>query len=119
MTSIATSRPSWRPGTVDNLAVQAIHEYVFAALESEVPPWFAQTFRRFNEIGDLTDTGRRRMPAMMRGADGRYLALTRRQLDIIRMASGLSSLEQTRDPLGQPPRLYHESRSDRTASLNL
>jgi hypothetical protein len=95
--------PIMAPGTVDNLAVQAIHEYVFAALESEVPPWFAQTFRRFNEIGDLTDTGRRRMPAMMRGADGRYLALTRRQLDIIRMASGLISLEQPAPARATPP----------------
>jgi hypothetical protein len=72
-------------------------------LESGVPPWFAQTFRRFNEIGDLTDAGRRRMPAMMRGADGRYLALTRRQLDIIRTASDLSSLEQSAPAQTNPP----------------
>ena len=91
------------PTTVDNLAVQAIHEYVFGALESGVPPWFAETFRRFDEIGDLTNTGRRRMPAMMRGADGRYLALTRRQLDIIRMASGLSSLEKSAPAPASPP----------------
>jgi hypothetical protein len=95
--------PIMAPSTVDNLAVQAIHEYVFGGLESGVPPWFAETFRRFNEIGDLTDTGRRRMPAMMRGADGRYLALTRRQLDIIRMASGLSSLEKSPPAPTAPP----------------
>jgi hypothetical protein len=95
--------PIMAPGTVDNLAVQAIHENVFAALESGVPPWFAETFRRFDEIGDLTDSGRRRMPAMMRGADGRYLALTRRQIDIIRTASGLSSLEKSGSPLKAPP----------------
>jgi hypothetical protein len=95
--------PIMAPSTVDNLAVQAIHENVFAALEGEVPPWFAETFRRFNEIGDLTDTGRRRMPAMMRGADGRYLALTRRQLDIIRMASGLNSLERSGSAPTAPP----------------
>jgi hypothetical protein len=95
--------PIMAPGTVDNLAIQAIHEHVFGALESGVPPWFAETFRRFDEIGDLTDAGRRRMPAMMRGADGRYLALTRRQLDIIRLAAGLSSLEKPAPTATTPP----------------
>jgi hypothetical protein len=70
--------------TVDALAVQAVHENLFAVLQAQAPPWFAQAFREYLEIGDLSDSGRRRMPAMMRGADGRYLTLTRRQLDTIR-----------------------------------
>jgi hypothetical protein len=39
--------------------------------------------RRYDEIGDLSTTGRRKMPALMRGADGRYMALTRRQTDSV------------------------------------
>lgn len=78
--------PIMATGTVDNLAVQAVHENLLSVLEAQVPPWFAQAFREYVEVGDLTDAGRRRMPAMMRGADGRYLALSRRQLDTIRKA---------------------------------
>ena len=40
--------------------------------------------RQPEEVGDLTDKGRRKMPAMMRGADARYLTLTRRQIDKIK-----------------------------------
>jgi hypothetical protein len=78
--------PIMPPGGVDTLAVQMVHENIFSVLEAEAPPWFAQAFRHYLEIGDLSDPGRRRMPAMMRGADGRYLALTRRQFDTIRKA---------------------------------
>jgi hypothetical protein len=78
--------PIMPPGSVDSLAVQMVHENIFSVLEAQAPPWFAQAFRHYLEIGDLSDPGRRRMPAMMRGADGRYLALTRRQFDTIRKA---------------------------------
>lgn len=78
--------PIMPPSSVDSLTVQAVHENIFSVLEAQLPPWFAQAFRHYLEIGDLSDPGRRRMPAMMRGADGRYLALTRRQLDTIRKA---------------------------------
>jgi hypothetical protein len=78
--------PIMPPGVVDSLAVQLVHENIFSVLETQAPPWFAQAFRHYLEVGDLSDPGRRRMPAMMRGADGRYLALTRRQLDTIRKA---------------------------------
>lgn len=40
--------------------------------------------RNFDEIGDLSNKGRRKMPALMRGADARYLTLTRQQVDLIR-----------------------------------
>ena len=52
------------------------------ALRSGAAPWFADVLRDYDEIGDLTDRGRRKMPAMMRGADGRHLTLTRRQVAI-------------------------------------
>jgi hypothetical protein len=69
---------------VDNLSVVALHQSVLAALKSGTPSWFADVLRQPEEIGDLSDKGRRKMPAMMRGADARYLTLTRRQIDIIR-----------------------------------
>jgi hypothetical protein len=69
---------------VDNLSVVALHQSVLAALKSGTPPWFADVLRQPEEVGDLSDKGRRKMPAMMRGADARYLTLTRRQIDMIR-----------------------------------
>src|SRR5260221_4275152 len=76
--------PIMAPTLVDNLAVVALHQGIFAALRSGTRPWFVDVLRLPEEVGDLTDKGRRKMPAMMRGADGRYLALTRRQIDTIR-----------------------------------
>ena len=79
--------PIMAPTIVDNLAVLALHQQVFAALRSGSRPWFVDVLRLPEEIGDLTDKGRRKMPAMMRGADGRYLTLTRRQIDMVRKAA--------------------------------
>jgi hypothetical protein len=78
---------------VDNLSVVALHQTVLTALKSGTPAWFADVLRHPDEIGDLSDKGRRKMPAMMRGADARYLTLTRRQIDMIRksVARGLFS----------------------------
>lgn len=39
--------------------------------------------RRPEDVGDLSDDQRRRMPALMRGADGRHLALTLRNLRLV------------------------------------
>lgn len=79
--------PIMAPTTVDNLAIVALHQSIFAALRSGTRPWFVDALRQPEEVGDLTDKGRRKMPAMMRGADARYLTLTRRQIDIIRKAA--------------------------------
>jgi hypothetical protein len=79
--------PIMAPTLVDNLAILALHQGIFAALRSGTRPWFLDALRQPEEIGDLTDKGRRKMPAMMRGADGRYLTLTRRQIDKIRKAA--------------------------------
>jgi hypothetical protein len=68
---------------VDNLALRALHERVFAALSAGGAPWFQDALRRPEEIGDLSDATRRKMPALMRGADGRDLTLTRRQIDLV------------------------------------
>jgi hypothetical protein len=72
---------------VDNRAILALHQTILTALRSGTGAWFADTLRKPDEIGDLSDIGRRKMPAMMRGADGRYLTLTRRQINTIIRAS--------------------------------
>jgi hypothetical protein len=66
---------------VDNLAVRTLHERIYTALKSGSAPWFDQVLRRPEEVGDLSDKGRRKMPPMLRGAESRCLALTRRQID--------------------------------------
>ncbi|MFZ6654328.1 hypothetical protein [Undibacterium sp. TJN19] len=68
---------------VDNLALRALHERVFSALSAGGAPWFAQVLRQPEEIGDLSATTLRKMPALMRGADGRSLTLTRRHIDMV------------------------------------
>jgi hypothetical protein len=79
--------PVMASSLVDNLAVRALHERVYAALLSGSAPWFAQVLRKPEEVGDLSDKGRRKMPPMLRGADGRGLALTRRQSNKIIQAA--------------------------------
>lgn len=69
---------------VDTVALEQLHMSLLVALRSGAAPWFADVLRRYDEVGDLSDFGRRKMPAMMRGADGRHLALTRRQVALIR-----------------------------------
>ncbi len=69
---------------VDSLTVLNLHQSVFTALRSGTAPWFPDLLRRHDQIGDLSSVGRRKMPALMRGADGRYMALTRRQVDTVR-----------------------------------
>jgi hypothetical protein len=78
--------PIMAPKIVDNHAIIALHQNILAALRSGTGSWFVQTLRKPEEIGDLSDNGRRKMPAMMRGADGRHLTLTRRQIDTIAQA---------------------------------
>jgi hypothetical protein len=75
--------PTFASSLVDNLAIRALHERVIAALRSGTAPWFADVLRRPDEVGDLSDKGRRKMPAMLRGADGRALTLTRRQINMV------------------------------------
>lgn len=72
---------------VDNLAVRSLHERVYTALKSGSAPWFDQVLRRPEEVGDLSDKGRRKMPPMLRGAESRCLALTRRQIDKVEKAA--------------------------------
>jgi hypothetical protein len=77
------------PSLADNLAIRARHERVLQALESGSLAWFARVLREYDQVADLSADGRRRMPAMMRGADGNHLALTRLQVSKVRAAAEL------------------------------
>jgi hypothetical protein len=77
------------PAVADSLAITARHERVLAALESGTLAWFARVLREYQDVGLLTNEGRRKMPALMRGADGNHLALTRRQVSKVRAAAEL------------------------------
>ena len=83
-------RPVMSAQTVDTLAIMALHEQVYAALRGGAAPWFLRLLRQPDEVADFTDRGRRKMPALMCGADNNYLALTHRQIDTIRKATGES-----------------------------
>ncbi|MBN8249409.1 MAG: hypothetical protein J0L84_18440, partial [Verrucomicrobia bacterium] len=82
-------RPVVPERTADTLMIQALHQQVFTALRSGTAPWFGRMLRMPDQVTDFTDHGRRKMPAMMCGADGSYLALTWRQIRTIFAASSL------------------------------
>ncbi len=90
--------PIMAPSLVDNLAVLSLHQSVFTALRSGTAPWFPDLLRRHDGIGDLSSVGRRKMPALMRGADGRYMALTQRQQDTVRRAASRNMFEVESQP---------------------
>ena len=95
-------RPVMATQNVDTLAVLALHQEAFAALRGGTAPWFADLLRQPEEAGDLTDRGRRKMPALMCGADGFYLTLTRRQIDTVRKAANTAAFVE-REPPPAPP----------------
>jgi hypothetical protein len=82
-------RPVVPERTADTLMIMGLHQQVYAALQGGANTWFAHVLRRPTDVGDFTDHGRRKMPAMMAGADGGYLALTYRQINAILRCSGL------------------------------
>jgi hypothetical protein len=87
--------PIMATSIVDNLALRALHERVFSGLSTGAAPWFADVLRRPEEIGDLSATGLRKMPALMRGADGRSLTLTRRQINTVIKAAASAMFKNT------------------------
>jgi len=82
-------RPVVPERTADTLMILGLHQQVYSALRGGATPWFADVLRRPDEVADFTNHGRRKMPAMMCGADGNYLALTWRQIQTIVKASQL------------------------------
>ena len=94
----AGGAPFMASSLVDPIAVENLHQSLLAALRSGTAPWFGDVLRDHDDAGDRTIRGRRRMPAMMRGADGQILTLTRRQVALIRtLAQGPLFTEQERD----------------------
>jgi hypothetical protein len=81
-------RPVFAPHSADTLAIMGLHQRVYAAMRAGAAPWFPALLRKPGEVADFTDSGRRKMPALMCGADGNYLALTHRQIRTIYKAAG-------------------------------
>ncbi|MGV3599646.1 MAG: hypothetical protein ACO1N1_00495 [Dyadobacter fermentans] len=82
--------PIMATSLVDNMALQVLHERVFAGLSTGASPWFEDLLRHPEEIGDLSAKALRKMPALMRGADGRSLTFTRRQINMVIKAAARS-----------------------------
>ncbi|MBO9611137.1 MAG: hypothetical protein J7619_00505 [Dyadobacter sp.] len=82
--------PIMATSLVDNMALQVLHERVFAGLSTGASPWFEDLLRKPEEIGDLSAKTLRKMPALMRGADGRSLTFTKRQLNMVIKAAARS-----------------------------
>jgi hypothetical protein len=108
--------PIFPPATAAYPEVIARHSEVVSALNGVTAPagsperaaaagalsLMANILRRFDQVGDLTNEGRRRMPAMMRGADGLHLAVTRRQLDtVLKAAAALAAVPEPMTPQQQ------------------
>jgi hypothetical protein len=92
--------PIMATSLVDNYALRVLHERVFNGLSAGAAPWFADLLRRPDEIGDLSSSGLRKMPALMRGADGRSLTFTYRQINkIIKAAAELAFAKTNPDNL--------------------
>ena len=109
-------RPVMSPATVDTFTIMALHKQVLAALHGGAAPWFERLLRRPDEVADFTDRGRRKMPALMCGADNNYLALTWRQIDIIRKAGQRSIFEHAET--AKPPKLGKLMPRNRTAQVH-
>ncbi|MGA8939714.1 MAG: hypothetical protein WB439_11165 [Acidobacteriaceae bacterium] len=112
-------RPIMSPGTVDTLAILVLHEQVYASLRAGTAPWFVNLLRRPDQVADFTDRGRRKMPALMCGADNSYLALTWRQIDSIRTVAEQAMFHAAKDikapgpdlltPLNLSAQLHYEA----------
>jgi hypothetical protein len=72
---------------VDSRNVRLIHETVLGQAAAGDFSGVGDIQRTYDQAGDLSDEGRRRMPGMMRGSDALHLALTRRQVALLRAAS--------------------------------
>ena len=116
-------RPIIGPEGADTLAILNLHQQVYAALRGGAAPWFLRLLRNPDEVSDFTDRGRRKMPALMCGADNSYLALTHRQIDTIRkVAEGLVGRPATEakapalTPRNLTAQLHYEAKGNPIAS---
>lgn len=93
--------PIMATSIVDNLAIRALHDRVFSGLSTGAAPWFGDVLRRPEEIGDLSSPTLRKMPALMRGADGRSLTLTHRQINMVIKAAASAMFRDQQQPAVQ------------------
>ncbi|HEV7990852.1 MAG TPA: hypothetical protein VGP25_03460 [Gemmatimonadaceae bacterium] len=108
-------RPIFAPHSADTLAIMALHQRVYSAMRAGAAPWFPSLLRKPQEVADFTDGGRRKMPALMCGADGNYLALTHRQIRTMYKAAGrpldIPDSDITLEPDVDPSRLIPRNAS--------
>lgn len=95
--------PIMAASIVDNLALRTLHERVFNGLSTGAATWFAAALRRPHKIGDLSDTERRKMPGLMRGADGRALTLTHRMINTVVQAAANAMFQNNETTPPAPP----------------
>jgi hypothetical protein len=95
--------PIMASSIVDNLALRTLHERVFNGLSTGAATWFASALRRPHKIGDLSDTERRKMPGLMRGADGRALTLTHRMINSVIQAAANAMFRNSDNSTPPPP----------------
>lgn len=95
--------PIMATSIVDNLALRTLHERVFNGLGTGAATWFAAALRRPHKIGDLSDTERRKMPGLMRGADGRALTLTHRMINTVIKAAENAMFQNNETGTQTPP----------------
>lgn len=108
--------PIMATSIVDNLALRALHERVFGGLSTGAAAWFADALRRPEEIGDLSSATLRKMPALMRGADGRSLTLTHRQINLVIQAAA-GALFKDSQPAGEVDRTPLKDKALQAANL--
>ena len=113
-------RPVFPTHSADTLAIMGLHQRVYAAMRGGAAPWFSALLRKPDEVADFTDTGRRKMPALMCGADGNYLALTHRQIQAVYRAADRpldsSQSDDTIEADSHPSRLLPRNASARRAA---
>lgn len=110
--------PIMASSLVDNLALQVLHERVFNGLSTGAAPWFKDLLRLPTEIGDLSSKALRKMPALMRGADGRSLTFTYRQINTIIKAAANAMFESNGEGTGALHKDNPLLVSDLTAQLH-
>lgn len=79
--------PVFGQGQAPYHQVLAIHEQLVTSWRTGVLPIPRDLIRSYDEAGDFSTMARQKMPALMRGSDTLELALTRRQIELLRRAA--------------------------------
>ncbi|MER5982275.1 hypothetical protein [Streptomyces sp. NPDC001787] len=79
--------PVFGQGEAPYHQVLAIHEQLMTSWRNGVLPIPRDLIRSYDEAGDFSTMARQKMPALMRGSDTLELALTRRQIELLRRAA--------------------------------